>query len=271
MSIREMASTIMPPAMRRVAGKALRGLRNKDFDTSLSTQDMTLSELTAEYDVIIMKHCFPSSDVLEDIGNAEPSFSRQSLENYMTVYRKLREQFDRHPDNLFIVWTLPPRHRLFEPKEGNKDENAARATAFSDWLKAEYPLEDGMHPNICVWDFRSLMTEKGNNFLKQEYEINHRRPDSHPNKLANNTSGPELAKFLVNSLTDFYGNSRKGFKIVFLHHSTGYNVFQYPSQGLKSWLDEYNTSYGTNHYISEKWYPGAGNMPVHYYQKWIEG
>lgn len=251
MSIKEKASMIMHPAIKRFASKALRGLKSAPARTRGPLHDMHFSDLVAEYDVIIMKHCFPASDILEDTGMAEPSSMRQSLENYKTVYRQLRAKFDMHPDNLFVIWTLPPRHRLFTPSEGDKDENAARATAFSNWLKGQYLTEGVSHPNIRVWDFRGLVTEPDTNFLKYEYELSHQRPDSHPNRLANDTAGPEFAKFIVDSTIDFYDNrhNEKTIKILFLHHSTGRNVYQYPSQGLPAWFEKLNGSSGITYLI----------------------
>ncbi len=236
-------------------------------------QEARFSDLVADYDVVIMKHCFPASDVLEDIGRLDSSSPRQSLENYRAIYRLLRDKFDENPDTLFIIWTLPPRHRLFEPSDGDKDANAARATAFSNWLKGDFLTEGGSHPNIYIWDFRDLVMDPDTNFLRYEYELSHSRSDSHPNKLANNETGPQLARFIVDSMANFYGSGKvgRGAKIVFLHHSTGLNVYEYPDSGVPAWFDKYNATSGVNHLISHKWYPSDGNMPVHYYHSWLTG
>lgn len=111
-------------------------------------REAPFSELVANYGVIVIKHCFPSSDILEDIGKADPASPRQSQENYQAIYRLLRDMFDKNPNTLFIVWTLPPRHRLFEPSGGSQDANAARATAFSNWLKGDFLKEGGIHPTF---------------------------------------------------------------------------------------------------------------------------
>jgi len=228
-------------------------------------------KLVQDYDVVIMKHCYPASDVLEDTGRPDPSSPRQRLENYKAIYRLLRDKFDKHPDTLFIVWTLPPRHRLFEPPHGDKDANAARATEFSNWLKKEFLTEGGGHPNIYIWDFREIMMDPNTNFLKYEYESSHDSSDSHPNKVANSNAGPQFARFIVDSIANFYGSSKvgQGAKIVFLHHSTGLNVYKYPDPGVPAWFDKYNATNGTSHLISHNWYPSDGNMPVHYYRRWL--
>jgi hypothetical protein len=236
-------------------------------------EERQLAELIAEYDVVIMKHCFPASDVLEDMGKADPSSPRQSPENYRAIYRLLRSVFDQNPDKLFVVWTLPPRHRLFKPADGDRDANATRATAFSKWLAGDFLGEEGEHPNIYVWDFRELVMDHQTSFLRYEYELNHNAADSHPNRLANNQAGPRFAQFIVDSIADFAGIRpwRPGAKIAFLCHSTGQGVYGYGDKGVQAWFDEYNAARGTKHSISKHWYPPDGNMPVDYVRLNVEG
>lgn len=227
-------------------------------------------DLVEGYDLIVMKHCYPASDVLEDISETDPASPRKSLQNYKTVYRLLRDKFDEYPDKVFIVWTLPPRHRLFEPADGDKDSNAARATEFSNWLGTEFLNEEKSHPNIFVWDFRDIVMEPKTNFLKYEFELNHHSADSHPNEMANNVAGPQLARFITDTISIYHGSSEVGreYKIVFLHHSTGLNVYRYHNRGLPAWFNNYNSSHGTNYVISHLWYPSENNMPVNYYHSW---
>jgi hypothetical protein len=229
------------------------------------------ADLVANFNVVIMKHCFPASDILEDIGKADPASPRQSLENYRAIYRRLREKFDKNPDTLFIIWTLPPRHRLFEPSEGSKERNAARAAEFSNWLKNDFLKEGGSHPNIYVWDFRGLVMDPNTNFLKYEYESDHYSSDSHPNKLANNEAGPKFAQFILNSISSFTGSEtlQQSARIVLLCHSTGQGVYDYTDLGLKAWFARHDAASGTNISIHKRWYPSEGNMPVNYYHGWL--
>ncbi|MFC1944900.1 hypothetical protein ACFLX5_05425 [Chloroflexota bacterium] len=237
-----------------------------------AVKDTALIEMVENYDVVIVKHCYPASDVLEDIGIVDPSLPRQSLENYREVYRLLREEFDKHPDTLLIVWTLPPQHRLYQPSEGDRNEDAARATLFSNWLKTEFLAERGPHPNIRVWNFRGIDMYPNTNFLKYEYEVSHNRADSHPNT-ANNEAGPRFVRFIVDSIVDFVGGIEAGMsaKVVFLHHSTEGNVYEYPELGRTRWFEDYNDAHRTEFKITELWYPSEGNMPVHCYRPWLAG
>lgn len=255
----------------RVGGEALRAVASRFGVGAVRRHlprrhDAPLPALAAAYDVVIMKHCYPASDIVEDTGKPDPSSERKSLENYKAIYRLLRSQFARYPDTLFIIWTLPPLHRLV-----TAPEKGARATEFSEWLKTEFLAENGPHRNIRVWDFRSLVMDPSTGCLKREYELGHERPDSHPNSVANNVAGPCFAQFLVDSIVSFRGGVPEGVseRIVFLHHSTGANVYHYPDLGVRRWFDEYNRAHGTAFSISDLWYPAGGNMPVDYYRVWL--
>ena len=226
---------------------------------SSGEEDASLSDLVAKYDVIVMKHCYPASDVVEDEGKPNPLSSRQSLENYKAIYAALRAEFDKYPDTTFIVWTLPPLHR-----RATNAEAAARATEFSEWLRTDFLTENGLHPNICVWDFRGIVMDPFTNGLCYEYERDHEGSDSHPNDAANNVAGPQFAQFLVDTV-----KVEDGSKIVLLHHSTGGNVYRYPDLGVEQWFRDYNAANGTEFQISELWYPSGNNMPVDYYRAWI--
>ncbi len=162
-----------------------------------------LNTLAAEYDVIIFKHCFPGAQVLEDTGEADSTFERKSLENYKAQYRALRDLMDSYPDNLFIVWTLAPLHRL-----STTPENALRARQFVEWVKNEWRSEDGgERDNILVFDFWELTAEHSENpdqgqvnCLRYEYERDHESDDSHPNVKANEEIGPVFAGFIEDAL-----------------------------------------------------------------------
>lgn len=141
-----LAIRLVGSAIGRTRLKQLIGIITRGF---VVKQEAQLSDLVADYDVVIMKHCYPASDVFEDVGVIGPSSPRQCLENYRAIYRLLRDMFDENPDTLFILWTLPPRHSLFEPLDGDKDANAARATAFSNWLKRDF-LTEGVPTTIST-------------------------------------------------------------------------------------------------------------------------
>ncbi len=60
---------------------------------------------------------------------------------------------------------------------------------------------------------------------------------------------------------------------IFLHHSTGNNVF---SEGnVTAWTNDFNTGNGTKYYIKERSYPNSpwpwSNYPYDYWKLWIDG
>ena len=233
------------------------------------TADKTqFEDFVRDYDVIIVKHCFPSSEIQADTGNPDPTSQTKTIENYKAIYRLLRSKFEENPNTIFIVWTLPPDHRL-----STNSNEAARATQFSQWLKNDFLTEGGAHPNMRVFDFRSIVMDPSTDFLKYDYEKSHTSGDSHPNDAANNVAGPLFAQCIVDSISDFAGNGpeAKAAKIIFLHHSTGGNVYDYPAKGVPAWFRDYNSDNGTDFEITDLWYPTGGqdNMPVDYYDLWL--
>ncbi|MDZ7833608.1 MAG: PKD domain-containing protein [Desulfobacterales bacterium] len=165
-----------------------------------------LDSMAADYDVIIFKHCFPGSDIVAGTGTGSVDSRTKTLENYKLQYRALRDLMDTFTDTIFIVWTLPPRHRL-----ATNADNAARAAQFVNWVKNNFLTEDGQaHPNIFIFDFWGIVAEQDPNppngevnCLKYEFERSHSSSDSHPNTLANETAGPLFAERIVNVIESF--------------------------------------------------------------------
>lgn len=180
----------------------INGYCNEQKNDSTYVNITCLEDLCKEYDVIMLKHCYPGADILEDIGAPDVSSSRKSLENYKLQYRVLRDKFQEFPENDFVVWTLVPRHRL----DANSPANAGRAKEFVDWVKNEWLTENGQnYTNIHIFDYFSLAAEINTKVeapripfcLKYEYERSHKDDDSHPNKKASQEIGPKLFQFIV--------------------------------------------------------------------------
>ena len=113
---------------------------------------------------------------------------------------------DSYPNNIFIIWTLPPLHRL-----ATTPDHAKRAKQFVDWVKYEFLSEDGKpHQNIFVFDFWGIVAESDPNprqgqfnCLKFDFEGNHNKDDSHPNKTANELAGPKFSNVILESIKEF--------------------------------------------------------------------
>ena len=141
--------------------------------------------IMANHQVIAFKSCFPASDIPDT----------DTLNQYKTWYLEMLSVFDQHPDNLFVVMSTPPLHRL-----ATTSTAADNARLFANWLKSQEYL--GGHTNMVCFDlFDELACT--DNMLKYDYEGSHDDDDSHPNDTANQTVGPIFANFLIDSALAF--------------------------------------------------------------------
>ncbi|HEB69780.1 MAG TPA: hypothetical protein ENI88_09190 [Desulfobulbus sp.] len=162
-----------------------------------------LDQLTADFQVVIFKNCFPVSNIEADTGSPDITSSRKSLENYKLQYAAVRDKLQQYPNTLFIFWTGAPLHRL-----ATTPEKADRARQFATWVKNEM-LTGGTYPNIRVFDYFDL-TAGADNMLRYEYEKSHTGSDSHPNTLAATDVGPVFAQFIIDSAQDFFDSTGGG-------------------------------------------------------------
>jgi hypothetical protein len=136
-----------------------------------------------QYDVIIFKSCFPTSDIQ----------SEEQFEDYRRHFLSIRDVIDRHPDRLFIAFTTPPL-----VPNSTTPEAAARARRWAEYLTSDEYLVG--HPNLVVFDFFSLLADE-DGFLRSDYRAD--EWDSHPNELANRTVGPLLVRFVDQAIREF--------------------------------------------------------------------
>jgi hypothetical protein len=131
----------------------------------------TLEILTKQYDLIIFKHCFPVSNIIEDINQPDINSPEKRIENYKLQYLALKQKLNEFPNTKFLVWT-----GAVQVESNTTKEQAQRAKDFFDWVKNDWDTADD---NIFLWDFYELETE-GGLFLKNENATN--RSNSHPGK-----------------------------------------------------------------------------------------
>ncbi len=132
-----------------------------------------------QHEVIIFKSCFPNSAIESEAMRAQ----------FQAWYLEIRDAVDQHPDRVFILVTTPPLHPL-----ATNPEDAARARAMADWLRSDEYLAG--HPNLFVFGFFDLLADPETDVLSGRYQISPERPDSHPNRLANETIGPLFVEFV---------------------------------------------------------------------------
>ena len=156
---------------------------NAIFDQPVTEPPTNTFSHMLEYDVIIFKSCFPSSNIDSD----------EMFQAYQRYFVSIRDVIDQHPDKLFIPFTTPP----LVPNE-TAPENAGRARRWAEYLTSpEYV--DG-HPNIAVFDFFSTLADD-QGFLRAEYRSD--EWDSHPNERANQIVGPIFVEFVDQAIRDF--------------------------------------------------------------------
>ena len=131
----------------------------------------TLEILTKQYNLIIFKHCFPVSNIDEDINKPEINSAAKRLENYKLQYLALKVKLNEFPNNKFLIWT-----GAAQVKSKITQEQATRARSFFNWVKNDWHTAND---NIFLWDFYELETQ-GELFLKNENANNTK--DSHPGK-----------------------------------------------------------------------------------------
>jgi len=174
----------------------------KHGDESSYKYEPTLKTLTPLWDVIIFKHCFPASAIIED-GKPDVDSDVKTLANYKLQYEALKKKIHEYPDTKLILWTGAA---LNEQK--TNPEKAKRARDFFTWVKNEW---DEPGDNIYVWDFYELETE-GSLYLKEEYAASPR--NAHPNEMFSAKVAPLFCQRVVDVIknngekTDLRGNEK---------------------------------------------------------------
>lgn len=131
----------------------------------------TLEILTKKYNLIIFKHCYPVSNIKEDINQPDINSPEKRIENYKLQYLALKQKLHEFPNTKFLIWT-----GAVQVESNTTKEQAQRAKEFFDWVRNEW---DTPNDNIYIWDFYELETE-GTLYLKPEFSRNPN--DSHPNE-----------------------------------------------------------------------------------------
>jgi len=147
-------------------------------------EEPTLEMLAPRWDVIVLKHCFPVSNIEADTGTADVASEEKRLENYRLQYEALKKKLRESPKVRFLVWT-----GAVQVKNDLDEASARRAKAFFDWVRTAW---DEKGDNIFLWDFYALETE-GGLYLKPAYASG----DAHPNEAFSRRVAPLLARRIV--------------------------------------------------------------------------
>jgi len=156
-------------------------------------EEPTLEMLTKEYDVIIFKHCYPVSKILEDNGIPDIDSDIRRLENYKLQYNALKRKMYEFPNNKFIVWSpaVLIKNQLHE-------DEARRTYEFYKWITEEW---DQKGDNIFLWDFYKYETE-GGIYLLDKYASG--PSNSHPNRDFSARVAPLFCKFIIDVINGIH-------------------------------------------------------------------
>lgn len=161
----------------------------KNAGDSEYLEEPTLEILTNQYDVIIFKHCFPVSSILEDTGIPDINLQARRVENYKLQYEAIKDKLHEFPEHIFILWT--PAALV---KNSTNEEQAIRAQNFYIWILEEWDEEGD---NIFPWDFYDYETE-GGLYMKDEYAKG--PDDSHPNSDFAARLAPLFSQFIIDCI-----------------------------------------------------------------------
>lgn len=151
----------------------------------------TLESLVPIWDVIVFKHCFPVSNIVEG-EKVDINSDIKTLVNYKLQYNALKKKMHEYPNTKFVVWTGAVQTRL-----NSTEEEALRTKEFFDWVKNEW---DESNDNIFIWDYYELETE-GGLYFKNEYAVS--PEDSHPNE----NFSDKVSKLFCSRLVDVINNN----------------------------------------------------------------
>ncbi len=157
-------------------------------------EEPTLNKLTRDYDMIIFKHCYPVSNIMEATDSADINSEVKTLPNYQLQYMALKEKLHEYPDNKFLLFTAAA-----QVKAKITEEEAERTEEFVNWVINEWDEPDD---NIFIWDLYNLQTA-GDKYLKDEFAYS--PTDSHPNPKFSGWA----VKLLANRIIDVIENNGK--------------------------------------------------------------
>ena len=157
-----------------------------------ATADADIRPILANNRIVIIKSCFPSSD-MEGVGIPADSLSpsRKTIANYKWHYRSILNVMKMNPGNFFVIWTNAPLVAA-----ATNLQAAHLSSLFCRWavdtLAQGRDPEFGSFPkNVYVFDFFHKIAGS-DGMLKPEYAAS--SSDSHPNGAATSLVAPQFVQ-----------------------------------------------------------------------------
>lgn len=157
------------------------------------TQEATLAQLSAQYRLVVWKHCYPVSSIGVDAGLPSVSSAAQTLGNFQLQYQALKTAMRAQPFTRFLVWT-----GAVQLQAHLSAGEAQRMKQFVDWLRTTW---DEPGDNIYLFDFYALETagSTGGLYLNPAYAAS--GSDDHPSEsFARTIAAPRFAKRMADVL-----------------------------------------------------------------------
>ena len=159
--------------------------------------------------IVVFKSCFPNNDYKSEgrpPGNA--AGPELTVWNARAAYLALREEFQKHPEILFVCVTPPPLAPKPPPqpwwkqfakqalgRSDNRAGSARLAREFNRWLRSpDGWLKDGQPANVAVFDYYAILTGPGASDLSA-YPTGDGY-DSHPSREGNEKAAELFVPFL---------------------------------------------------------------------------
>ncbi|MBF0411625.1 MAG: hypothetical protein HQK70_02800 [Desulfamplus sp.] len=178
-----------------------------------------LADPGGENSIILMKSCFPNSDLF---GNpydeaASEINDQYTVSNAKAVYNALLAAFAAHKNKLFVIITAPPQtQELYANDYQTPTHRAANARAFNNWLVNDW-LKSYPYKNVAVFDYFNVLTDANNHHRYANSMIEHVTVsdsnmsayptdvwDAHPN-----TEGQQKATVEFVPMLNYYYNEWK--------------------------------------------------------------
>jgi hypothetical protein len=168
------------------------------FEGNLSESDLNNYLSAPENKIIVVKSCFPSSELAEwgqPLDSVtDPTY--KTVYNYKWHWRSIIKVMENHPDHFFVIWTNAP----LEVNSTNTTQ-ADLALKFCTWAKDT--LAEGLDtefgtfpPNVYVFDyFRKIAGPDG--IEPVMYATG--PTDSHPNGAATDFIAPQFVDEVFNA------------------------------------------------------------------------
>ena len=141
----------------------------------------TVSDPGGENKIIIIKSCFPNSNVYDDNSTVPADFYEQAvgaqvggeyvqtLSNCKALYERLFEYMSIHTDKIFVIFTNPPLSSA-----NTTSGRAANARALATWLIDTWLQNNSwLNKNIYVWDYFNVLTDAANHHYVSGGSIAH--------------------------------------------------------------------------------------------------